>query len=274
MALAGTGCLSARGLHLRRCERRRRPSATAEREPPAGRPASRATAGEARCGSSAAGAPWRFAEPASNPSARTDVRAALAATWCVWWCRRGACGRAGPGPTCRAQRAQVWPVQCSGGGVAGPSAIAPRDVSARARRPGLIEPRGQRLQGALLAAAGARVPLLAWQWPRGMAQAASLLVRMALRSACWVSFSGAAQGGSHSEAWSSLPWATQAGGMASATVGGRAELHELLCRDTAGQEREREGESCRRGCRGGCRPGQRPGSFQSSVVAVEVRGML
>ena len=52
-------------------------SAAAEREPPAGRPAGCAADGGpgARCGGSAAGAPRRLAEPASNPSARTDVRA-------------------------------------------------------------------------------------------------------------------------------------------------------------------------------------------------------
>ena len=52
-------------------------SAAAEREPPAGRPAGCAADGGpgARCGGRAAGAPRRLAEPASNPSARTDVRA-------------------------------------------------------------------------------------------------------------------------------------------------------------------------------------------------------
>jgi hypothetical protein len=52
-------------------------SAAAEREPPAGLPAGCAADGGpgARCGGSAAGAPRRLAEPASNPSARTDVRA-------------------------------------------------------------------------------------------------------------------------------------------------------------------------------------------------------
>jgi hypothetical protein len=46
-------------------------SAAAEREPPAGRPTG---CTGARCGGSAAGAPRRLAEPASNPSARTGVR--------------------------------------------------------------------------------------------------------------------------------------------------------------------------------------------------------
>ena len=51
--------------------------ASAEREPPAVRPAGCAADGGpgARCGGSAAGVPRRLAEPASNPSARTDVRA-------------------------------------------------------------------------------------------------------------------------------------------------------------------------------------------------------
>ncbi len=112
------------------------------------------------------------------------VRAAPAATWRGRWRQQGACRRAGLGARGRAQRAQVCqgpieadeqsqrarrsslrsrPVQRSGGGVAVPSAIAPRDVPARARHPRLIEPRGQRLREALLAAAGALAPLNAGQ---------------------------------------------------------------------------------------------------------------
>jgi hypothetical protein len=149
----------------------------------------------------------------------------------------------------------------SGGRVAVPSEIAPRDVSARARRPGLIEPRGQRLRRALLVVAGARPPLFARQW--GMAQAASLLVRMVWGCACWVSFSRATQGSSRSEAWSSLPWATQAGEMASATAGVPGPSCASCPAGTAGQDRERERE----------REGRELSAWPPrAVVRVDVRG--
>ena len=67
----------------------------------------------------------------------------------------------------------------SGSGVTVPSAIAPRGVSARARHPGLMEPRGQRPRGALPAAAGTHAPPKARQRSRGVPWAAPLLVRMA-----------------------------------------------------------------------------------------------
>ena len=83
-------------------------------------------------------------------------------------------------------------VQRTGGGVQVSSAIAPRDVSARARPPRLIEPSGQRLRGALPAAAGTRAPLVVVRWLREVARVTPFQATMAWRSACCVSCSGAA----------------------------------------------------------------------------------
>ncbi len=91
-------------------------------------------------------------------------------------------------------------------------ARSPRDVSARARPPRLIEPSGQRLRWALPAAAGTHAPLVVVKWPREVARVTQFQARMDWRSACCVSCSGAAQGGSRSGTWSSLPWTTRAGG--------------------------------------------------------------
>ncbi len=100
-------CLSARGLHLRRCERRWRPgpprqSASRQR---AGLRAARLTAAvRKQCGRETAEACGACLQPVGPGGC---VRAGSAATWRVRCCRRGACGSAGPGARGRAQRAQV-----------------------------------------------------------------------------------------------------------------------------------------------------------------------
>jgi hypothetical protein len=216
-------CLSARGLSLHRCERRRRPG-------PPWQSACRQRAGLRAARGRGAGAvrQGRRGGLRSLPPIRRPGRMwarcpgghlawVMASAGCVrarwsWSQRQGPdSSGVGQGPVGADEQSQSAkrkslrgrPVQRSGGGVAVPSAIAPKDVSARARQPGLIEPRGQRLREALLAAAGALAPVIAGQWPRGMPQAASMLVRMAWRFACCVSCSRVGRGGS--ETWSRLP---------------------------------------------------------------------
>jgi len=197
-------CLRARGRSLRRCERRRRPA-------PPRQSASRQRAGQRAAQGRGVGAVQqgrhgglRSLPPTRRPGRVCACRPSGHLAWvmvlgvCVrarwsWSQRQGpASASVGQGPVGASEQSQSArrsslrsrPVQRSGGGERVSSAPAPRDVSARARRPGLIEPRGQRLRGALLAAAGARALRLARQWPRRMAQAASMLVRRAWRSAC------------------------------------------------------------------------------------------
>jgi hypothetical protein len=198
--------LSIRGLSLRRCERRRRPdpprqSASRQRaclraaRLPAGQGRSVGAVRQGRRGD------LRSLPPTLRPGrmcARGHVACVVVSAGCMrvrWsWSQRQGPASAGvdQGPVGADEQSQSARrsslrsvlVQRCGGGERVSSAPAPRDVSARARRPGLIEPRDQRLRGALLAAAGARAPRLARQWPRRMAQAASMLVRMSLRSAC------------------------------------------------------------------------------------------
>ncbi len=175
-------CLSARGLSLRRCERRRRPgpprqSASRQR---AGLRAARLTAGpgrgagavrQGRRGGLRSRPPTRRPGQAGARCPSGHLACVVTSPGCVrarwsWSQRQGpASSGMGQGPvgadeqsqSARRSSLRSRPVQRSGGGVAVPSAIAPKDVSARARHPWLMEPAGQRPRGALHAAAGAYV---------------------------------------------------------------------------------------------------------------------
>ena len=217
--------LSTRGLSLRRCERRRRPGPprqSASRQRACLR-AARLTVGPGR-GVGAVRQGRRGGLRSRPPTRRPGRRCArcpsghlacvVASTGCVrarwsWSQRQGpASACVGQGPVGADEQSQSARrsshrnrlVQRTGGEVLVSSAIAPRDVSARARPPRLIEPSGQRLRGALPAAAGTRAPLVVIKWPRGVATVVPFQARMAWRSACCVSCLGAAQGGSRSGA--------------------------------------------------------------------------
>jgi hypothetical protein len=163
-------CLSARGLSLRRCERRRRPgpprqSASRQR---AGLRAARLTAGPGRgVGAVRQGrrGGLRSRPPTRRPGRKCarcpsgHLACAVVSAGCVrarwsWSQRQGpASTGAGQGPVGAKEQSQSARksslrsklVQRLGGGVGVSSANAPRGVSARARRQWLIEPASRRL---------------------------------------------------------------------------------------------------------------------------------
>jgi hypothetical protein len=157
-------CLRARGLSLCRCERRRRPG-------PPRQSASRQRAGlravqrhgvwavrQGRHGGLRSLPPTRrpgrvCARCLSGHLACVVVFGVCVRAYWSWSQRQGpASAGMGQGPVGASEQSQSarrsslrsGPVQRSGGGVAVPSAIALRGVSARARPPGLIEPASRR----------------------------------------------------------------------------------------------------------------------------------